>query len=247
MKHYAYKQLRDNGEYYYGIHSTDNLDDGYAGSGTLFKDKYNSDPSRFTKTIIHFEESRGLIEEFEEVLVDLEMLKDPLCLNLMTGGGSGLPSDETKAKMSASMTGQNNPFFGQKHTSKTKAKMVANQPDKSGAKNGMYGNKHSAEARAKISAGHMKYTQMLWWTHTSGAERFDTANGMGYAYSPHKQSSSFTRMITGSLKTIYGWHLKGADYKSETTCEHCDRTISNTNHTRWHGDNCKLWVAQTHG
>ena len=100
MKHYAYKQLRDNGEYYYGIHSTDNLDDGYAGSGVKFRKKYNSDPSRFTKTIIHYDDSRSGIEEFEEVLVDDDMLKDPLCLNLMTGGGGvdyHLETDEISA------------------------------------------------------------------------------------------------------------------------------------------------------
>ena len=208
MKHYAYKQLRDTGEYYYGIHSTDNLDDGYAGSGVKFRKKYNSDPSRFTMEIIHYDDSRSGIEEFEEVLVDDEMLKDPLCLNLMTGGGSGgLPSDESKAKMSASMTGQNNPFFGQKHTSETKAKMSTNHADVSGANNPMYGKKPSDEHRAKISAKKTKYPQMLWWTHTSGAERFDTANGMGKAYSSHKKSSSFTKIITGRLKTAYGWHL----------------------------------------
>ncbi len=48
---YVYNQIRVNGEYYIGIHSTDNMDDNYNGSGTVFKRKYKGDPDSFTKTI----------------------------------------------------------------------------------------------------------------------------------------------------------------------------------------------------
>lgn len=72
-------------------------------------------------------------------------------------------SEETKAKMSESMLGQNNPFYGKHHTEETKEKarrrltgktMPADFKEKmskvtSGEKNGMYGKKHSEESKEK--------------------------------------------------------------------------------------------------
>ena len=37
MYHFVYKTVRDNGDYYYGKHSTNNIYDGYQGSGRRVK------------------------------------------------------------------------------------------------------------------------------------------------------------------------------------------------------------------
>ena len=56
-----------NGKIYVGKHSTDNLDDGYMGSGKLIKLAYNKyGIENFTKQILHFADT-------EEELNDLEM------------------------------------------------------------------------------------------------------------------------------------------------------------------------------
>jgi len=58
-------------------------------------------------------------------------------------------SAEARAKMSASKSGEKNPYYGKSHNAKTRAKMSAN---KMGEKNPYYGKSHSARSRAKMSA-----------------------------------------------------------------------------------------------
>ena len=60
MYHFIYKTTNtENGKFYYGIHSTENLNDGYLGSGLLIRtaiSKYGKD--NFTREIISFHDTR---------------------------------------------------------------------------------------------------------------------------------------------------------------------------------------------
>jgi hypothetical protein len=109
---YVYKQTRDNGEYYIGIHSTDKAVDYYNGSGTLFTIKYKADPDSFTMEILYEFDTRLEASDMEGVLVTEETIKEPLCLNLMPGGDNGYTfSKEHKGKISASMSGKKHPRY----------------------------------------------------------------------------------------------------------------------------------------
>lgn len=57
-------------------------------------------------------------------------------------------SDETRAKISASLTGKNNPMFGKIHSKEVRTKMGASLTDKN---NHFYGKKHSKKAKMKMS------------------------------------------------------------------------------------------------
>lgn len=82
--HYFYKITNTvNGNYYYGIHSTDNLDDGYLGSGTRLKSAmklYGKDA--FEKEILMFFESREKASEYEATVVTEELVHDTKCYNM---------------------------------------------------------------------------------------------------------------------------------------------------------------------
>ena len=86
--HYIYKiTCLKNNRYYIGMHSTDNLEDGYFGGGKRIKNsvkKHGKDAHR--KEILEFFENRELLIEREKELVDDVLLGDPLCINLCRGG-----------------------------------------------------------------------------------------------------------------------------------------------------------------
>lgn len=90
--HYFYKITnKDTDQYYFGIHSTNNLNDNYMGSGTLLKKEYKKyGKDRFVKEIIRFFDDRSELINYEQNIVNENILKDPLCLNIIKGGLAGL-------------------------------------------------------------------------------------------------------------------------------------------------------------
>lgn len=72
---YVYKIIQlSTGREYIGIHSTDDFNDGYMGSGTLISFAVDENPSDFVKTIIWMGKDRAEIEELEATLVTEEYL-----------------------------------------------------------------------------------------------------------------------------------------------------------------------------
>lgn len=101
---YVYKITRSFDEaYYYGIHSTDDLNDGYFGSGPSIIEsceKYGKETH--SKCDIAFFTTRTETLQYESELVNERTLCDDKCLNRVVGGGS-FPlsySDDMKKKMS---------------------------------------------------------------------------------------------------------------------------------------------------
>ena len=99
---FGYCWHRSNGEFYYGIH-LGTFDDGYVGSGVLFKKKFKgSDRSEWNRTT----EFRGTFEEcrdWEADMVTEELIETKLCLNIQTGGMGGSLTIEGRKVLSAKM------------------------------------------------------------------------------------------------------------------------------------------------
>ena len=88
--HYIYKIIRDDDKYYIGMHSTDNLEDGYFGSGKLITrsiKKHGLD--RHQKHILEFLDSRISLKEREQQIVNEDIINDIKCMNIQPGGGGG--------------------------------------------------------------------------------------------------------------------------------------------------------------
>lgn len=105
MFHFIYKTVNTiNGRYYIGRHSTENVDDGYLGSGIFLKkalEKYGR--NSFSRTILAFYETFEDLRQAEHDLVDC-ILDDPQSYNVGKGGWGGQPgqfwTEERKANLS---------------------------------------------------------------------------------------------------------------------------------------------------
>ena len=89
--HYTYKTTcRVTGRFYVGMHSTDNADDGYIGSGDQLQasiKKHGKDAH--TKQILGTYPTRDQLKLAEKALITEDLLKDRMCMNMAPGGGGG--------------------------------------------------------------------------------------------------------------------------------------------------------------
>ncbi len=89
--HYIYKTTCDvTGRYYIGMHSTDNLNDGYMGSGKRlwYSFNYHGKDNHSIEILEHLPDRKGL-KKREAELVNENTLRDEMCMNLQLGGEGG--------------------------------------------------------------------------------------------------------------------------------------------------------------
>lgn len=86
--YYFYKIVNNiNGKYYYGVHSTYNLNDGYSGSSKkLRKDIKTQGIEHFKKYILKFFNSTESMYEYENKIVTKKIVLEKNCYNMHTGG-----------------------------------------------------------------------------------------------------------------------------------------------------------------
>lgn len=94
--HFIYKTTNQiNGKFYVGMHSTDNLNDGYLGSGYKLRRSINKyGRENFKMEILEYLPNKSSLKVREKELVNEDLLKDPMCMNLVFGGNGGFISPE---------------------------------------------------------------------------------------------------------------------------------------------------------
>lgn len=99
INHFVYKWKNSKTkEYYIGKHSGQ-TDDGYTGSGVLFREKYKESPKDWTRTIVaeKLPSSKSALNVEAQTIGNLWEI-DPLCLNLCPGGGGAIKISDEKQK-----------------------------------------------------------------------------------------------------------------------------------------------------
>jgi len=85
---YFYKiSNKVNGHFYFGIHSTDDLEDGYMGSGHRLHEAYQRyGIENFSKEILKFFKTRKEASMYEAEVVNETLVEDKNCYNMRLGG-----------------------------------------------------------------------------------------------------------------------------------------------------------------
>jgi len=155
--HYIYKTTNLVTNYYYiGCHSTRNLNNNYLGSGKYLKHsikKYGIE--NFKKEIWFLCKDAKTKFYLESIIVNEELVTDPLCMNLKLGGnggggfGFGPHSEEHKKKISKGLKGHIpwNKGLTNCYSEEHKKKLS----EAASKNNHWLGKKHSEETKKKMS------------------------------------------------------------------------------------------------
>jgi hypothetical protein len=150
MYHFIYKTCSPSGLYYYGRHSTLNVDDGYLGSGKWIRSI--KDKSKLKRNIELF------CETFEELLIKekeyiSKHINDSKCMNFNENpvGFSSINNPNKLLKgseiLSDRVKGEKNGMYGKTHSEEYKNYL---RELYSGENGNFYGRKHTEESKEKI-------------------------------------------------------------------------------------------------
>jgi hypothetical protein len=247
MIYFIYKTTNlINGKTYIGMHSTNNIQDGYLGSGVVFKKvlkKYGV--GNFKREILEFSDSYDNLIELEKKYVNEDVVIDDNTYNLKTGGQSnGRLSNESKIKISNTL--------------------------KNKYKNGEIKRRYTApyiltdEQKHIISKSLKKYYSENKH-HSIGSEPWNKGKvGSQKAWNKGVETGPMGDDVKNKISdSMKEWHLnnkhpllgvepwnKGkvgvqkawnkGKVMEKQKCPHCDKYVDVANGKRWHFDNCKL-------
>lgn len=139
-----------NGKIYIGKHSTDDIEDGYMGSGIRVKQAYQKyGLENFNKEVIQFYTSEDELNQGEIYwIAQFNSTEPEIGYNLTYGGDGGVLTTEVRQKISTTMKGLH-------RSEETKRKIGEAMKGKN---NPMYGKPLSEEHKRKISE-----TRKLYW------------------------------------------------------------------------------------
>ena len=178
-----------NGHYYIGVHQTNNLNDGYLGSGKRLHSaikKYGIE--NFKREILRFFDNPEDMFDLERFLVTPKEVKSKECYNINVGGHGGWEIarnkrtqesfDKTSEKLKQRfLNKENHPMYGKHHSDETKQKQ---SEKKLGKKPSIYestiekhrmqklGTHHSEETKEKMRMSrlgkHFNIPKLKWLT-----------------------------------------------------------------------------------
>jgi len=262
MKHFIYKTTHKNGKYYIGRHSTDNLNDGYIGSGKWVSQiKQKEDLQR---EILEFVDSFELLVQKENEYLT-EHYGKPNCMNMSntgtgaaTGDANPMKQDKVRAKFqgdkhwTAKYPNRVESISGDNHWMKVnvdaKEKFLENHPNLDGrnAKLAYAKGTHISITNNPSTVNAKNGTHH--WQHGKSPNHDGKLNKKLVAEGTHnflgsdlndKRVAEGTHNFLGSDANLKRLAEGTHPSQKKQTCEHCTKTVSIGMYKRWHGTNCK--------
>jgi hypothetical protein len=263
MKHFIYKTTHTNGKYYIGRHSTENINDGYIGSGlwpSSIKDK-----STLTREILEYAESVEQVKRLEGQYL-AEHYGKPGCMN-RTADPIGFDTDNNPMKdpsIAAKISGENHWF--NKDPTKHRAKFAGDahwmnrNPDAKQEFLDNHPNKDGRNAKKAMANGtHVNLTNNpSIWRSEAGIHHWQdgkspnaggklnkklveagTHNLLGPEHNA-KRIKEGTHNFVGSNSNLKRLAEGRHPSQMKKTCEHCGKTASVSMYARWHGARCRV-------
>jgi hypothetical protein len=242
--HIVYKTTRFDGKYYIGVHSTDDLDDRYMGSGTYIGrslKKHGREKHSFE--ILFHCVSRTEAFENEAKLVNEEILNDVNCMNQQLGGNAhgdriyGF-TDETLKKISEASkrnwqilkdSGYQHPKPSQEAITKRAAKNT--------------GKKRTEEQLANLSSGLQKYHATVdpviiqERAQRAAQTRLDRGTNLGGRPkgTPMSEEQKLAQSLRTKGKSLSEKHkLNLKKPKTRICCLHCQKETTTSHLPRYH-------------
>ena len=217
--HFTYKTTNTKtGRYYYGMHSTDCLNDGYLGSGKRLRYSINKHGKDcHIREILEFFKSREELVEREKQIITLDEIAKEDCMNLMTGGHGGTCLEKTRRKISESLKGRSLPLEIIKKMSDAKIGKVLSTETKEKIRNSLLGQTLTDERKRKISK---KVKERL----------LDKTNHSMYGKSHSEETKQKMSLAQRGIK------------KRTLECPHCGKVGGEPQMKQWHFDKCKLLI-----
>jgi hypothetical protein len=176
-------------KFYIGMHSTDNIEDGYKGSGKRLKRSINKHGEENHVTeILETLPNRKALAAREKEIVNEKFLEDPQCMNIAIGGHGGIINAEHYKKFKGSgniayiRKLKEDPDFRKKVADRMSKQSIGNNY---GAGNTNWlGKKHSPETIEKIKASKAGYGKgtsnsqfgKCWITNEVESKRINKGN-----------------------------------------------------------------------
>lgn len=249
-----------NDKRYVGKHTTDNLDDGYIGSGRLLRKaikKYGKENFK-CRHCCYCEDENELNEAEKYWIAYWDTINKGYNLTQGGEGSNGLKlskeqkiklrnvhlgkilSKEHRKNISISITGENNPFYGKKHSEETRLKISLSRRGIAAHNKGV---PLTDEHKLKLSnqmKGRVSPRKGVKFTEEQRLKNSLAQTGKKLS-EEHKRKISENRKknpFTEEEKLNLSLKMKG--YKHEIVkCPHCNKEGGVTSMKRWHFNNCK--------
>jgi hypothetical protein len=261
MKHFIYKTTHTNGKYYIGRHSTEDLNDGYLGSGKWVSEV--KDKTTLYREILEYVETFEHLVELEDQYL-LEHYGKPNCMNMSnksTGWAVGSANPMNNPISVAKISGENhwlnkNPILREKITGdnhwmnkdpERKEDFIKNNPNLDGrnAKAAMKNGKHNSITNNPSTINAINGTHH--WQNGKAPNYEGKLNKKLIEEGRHnflgpdtnqKRIDEGTHNFVGSAANLKMLAEGKHPSQRKMTCS-CGKTVSTSMYKRWHGDNCK--------
>ena len=263
MKHFIYKTTHKNGKYYIGRHSTENIDDGYVGSGVW--PRSIKDQTTLTREVLEYAVDSTALKLLEGKYLS-EHYGKPGCMNLTSDpiGFDSTNNPMTNPAIAEKIAG-NNHYMRKNPQARENSRQKQNKLVSEG-KHNLQGdrnpNKDGRNAKLAMENGkHINLTNNpSKWRSEAGIHHWQNGN------SPNASGKLNKKLVAEGTHNLLGpahnrkmiaegknpWvgaesnltRLANGTHPSQIkkTCEHCNKQVSVAMYTRWHGSNCRSLI-----